>query len=47
MHIKVDMDYSYGWLKSESGIHRLVEFHHLIVTKEDIQVLPVFGFIQK
>ena len=22
--LKVDMDYSYGWLKSESGIHRLV-----------------------
>ena len=22
--LKIDMDYSYGWLKSESGIHRLV-----------------------
>ena len=34
-------------MKSESGVHRLFEFHHLIVVQEDTQVLQVFGFIQQ
>ena len=43
--IKIEGDYVFGWLKSESGIHRLLEFLHLIQVQDDIQVLLVFGFI--
>ena len=43
--IKVDGDYLYGLMKAESGVHRLLEFHHLIVELEDTQVLQVFGYI--
>ena len=45
--IKISNEFSYGWLKKESGIHRLVKFLHLIAIKEDILVLQVYGFIQK
>ena len=45
--LKIVMSYSYGWLKSESGIHRLVRISLLIVIKEDILVLQAYGFIQK
>ena len=44
--IKIEGDYAFGWLKKESGIHRLLEFHHLTLVLEDILVLQVFGFIQ-
>ena len=44
--VKVEGDYLYGLMKSESGVHRLVRFLHLIVELEDTQVLQVFGFIQ-
>ena len=36
---------AYGWLKVESGVHRLVEFHHLIVPLEDIHLFVLFGYI--
>ena len=39
-------EYLYGWLKSESGIHRLVRGFHLTLELEDIQALLVFGSIQ-
>ena len=45
--LKISKEYSYGWLKAESGIHRLSEFHLLIAIKEGIPVLQVFGYIQK
>ena len=43
--VKVDGDYLYGLMKAESGVHRLVEYLHLIVAQEDTQVLQVFGCI--
>ena len=36
----------YGFLKRESGIHRLVRISHLTQIKEGIQVLQVYGYIQ-
>ena len=45
INIKVEGDYLYGLMKNESGVHRLVEYHHLIVELEDTLVLQVFGFI--
>ena len=43
--IKVEGEYLYGLMRSESGVHSLYVFHLLIVELEDIQVLQVFGFI--
>ena len=45
--IKVEGSYLYGLMKSESGVHRLVQFLLLIAELEGIQVLQVFGFIQQ
>ena len=38
---------SFGYLKNESGIHRLVRIHLLTLIREGIQVFQVYGFIQK
>ena len=43
--LKVDGDYLYGLMRSESGVHRLVESHLLIVDLEGIRALQVYGYI--
>ena len=43
--VKVTGEYLY-LMKSESGVHRLLEYLLLIVVHEDILVLQVYGFIQ-
>ena len=43
--IKINGDYAFGWLKNESGIHRL-ESPPFDLVQEDILVLLVCGFIQ-
>ena len=45
--IKVEGEYLYGLMRSESGVHRLVKFHLLILVRGGIQVLQVFGCIQQ
>ena len=42
--LKVTGENLYGLMKRESGVHRLVEFRHLIQAPEDTQALQVFGF---
>ena len=44
--VKVNGDYLYGLMRSESGVHRLVEYLHLIAALEGTQVLLVYGFTQ-
>ena len=39
--IKGSGEYLYGLMRSESGVHRLVEYLRLIVEQEDTQVLQV------
>ena len=34
---------AYGWLKVESGVHRLVEFHPLIAQREAYFILLSLG----
>ena len=41
--LKVDMNYSYGWLKSESGIHRLVRISPFDSNKRRHTVLQRMG----
>ena len=36
-------DYANGWTRTETGVHRLEEFLHLIHHREDILVLHQFG----
>ena len=43
--IEIEGDYGFGWLKGENGVHRLVEFHHLIVMLKDIPLLLQFMVI--
>ena len=43
--IKAEGNYLYGLMKSESGVHRLLEYLHLTVVLEDILVLQAFGYI--
>ena len=44
--IKVEGNYLYGLMRSESGVHRLVRISLSIAAQEDTQVLLVSGFIQ-
>ena len=44
--ITVEGDYVFGWLKKESGIHRLVRISPFDSGQDDTQVLLVFGYIR-
>ena len=43
--MRVNGDTAYGWMKTESGVHRLVKFRRYD-EQRGAQTLPVFGFIQ-
>ena len=42
--VKFEGPYAYGWLRTESGVHRLVRNHRLIQTISAILPLPPFLF---
>ena len=42
--LEFEGDYAYGNLKSENGVHRLVNFH-MIQMQKDIQLLHLYLYI--
>ena len=44
--LQFDGPFAYGFLKAESGVHRLVRFLRLIVMQEGILLLPAYLYIR-
>jgi len=44
--LQIKGENAYGWLKSESGVHRLSGFHRSTLMRVAIPALPVSGFIR-